>query len=228
MAKGMCSLIRSVMPNLAYVHYVMYLRAVLKGARTILDVGCGRNSPIQFVEAVAHGVDGYEPAIIKARERRTHSEHTVLDIRSLSKAFLPKSFDAVVALDVIEHLAKEEGYALIRSMEAIAAVKVVIFTPNGFLSQRSRQNGDLQEHLSGWESAEMREMGFKVRGVYGPRFLRTTEHELRFRPKIMCGIASEIMQTLYSFRHPERSAALLCVKEMSHSDFPLSHPAHAG
>ena len=190
-----------MIPNLAYAHYVMYLRAALRVARRILDVGCGGNSPIQFVKAISHGVDGYEPAIRKGMERKTHSAFTVLDVRDVSTVFSPKSFDAVVALDVIEHLSKEDGYALIRDMETIATSKVVIFTPNGFLPQVSKEHGDLQEHLSGWDWVEMRNMGFTVRGVYGPRVLRKTEQELRFRPKLVCGIASEIMQVLYSYHH---------------------------
>ena len=118
-----------------------------------------------------------------------------------------------MALDLIEHLTKEDGLKLIRDMETIAAKKIVIFTPSGFLSQPSH-DGDLQEHLSGWEPEEMRKLGFQVLGMQGPKFLRGEEHQHKYRPKQFWGIISALGHYFYTRRRPERAAAMLCVKTL--------------
>ena len=53
------------------------------------------------------------------------------DIRKIG--FRPKSFDAVLALDVLKQLTKVDGLNLIKNMEKIAKRFIVPFTPNGFL-----------------------------------------------------------------------------------------------
>jgi hypothetical protein len=85
----------------------------------------------------------------------------------LDKTFSPKSFDCVLALDLIEHLEKEEGFQLISMMEKIATKRVIIFTPNGLLPQQEFGGNRLQIHKSGWSVEEMREKGFRVIGILG-------------------------------------------------------------
>jgi hypothetical protein len=116
-----------------------------------------------------------------------------------------------VALDVLEHLSKEDGYAMLHAMERIASKKVLIFTPNGFLPQEST-DGDMQAHLSGWDAAEMRALGFTVVGMHGHKFLRREHHEHRFRPRSLSGAVSQLTHYMYTRSHPEKAAAILCVK----------------
>lgn len=51
------------------------------------------------------------------------------DIKKVSDIFIPKSFDVVMAFDVIEHLEKADGKKLLSDMEAIATKMVVVYTP---------------------------------------------------------------------------------------------------
>jgi len=44
-----------------------------------------------------------------------------------------KSFDIVIAMDLIEHLPKSDGYKLLYEMERIARKACMIMTPNGFV-----------------------------------------------------------------------------------------------
>jgi len=92
-----------------------------------------------------------------------------------------------MALDVIEHLAKEDGLRLMRAMEKISRRKVIFFTPSGFLPQCHLEKNDLQEHLSGWEVAEMKQHGYQVIGMLGPKALRGEFHNLKWRPKFFLG-----------------------------------------
>ena len=92
-------------------------------------------------------------------------------VRTIAQLFADKRFDGCVALDVIEHLPKPDGLDLLQQMEALARKRVIFFTPNGFMPQRSR-NGDLQEHLSGWSVDDFEGLGYTVVGMCGPKTLR--------------------------------------------------------
>lgn len=214
MMKSPGSLVRSHFPRLLYGMYLAEVARALEGCSSVLDIGCGAGSPLRHlgIDRLV-GVDGYGPAIEEARSNNTHHEFHLSDVRTIGEAFPPKSFDAVVALDLIEHLTKEEGHKLLAGMERIASRRIVIFTPNGFVPQMS-QDGDLQEHLSGWEPREMRGFGYDVFGLHGPKFLRGEYHKSKFLPRPLAGVISSAAQVMYSRSHPESAAAILCVKSL--------------
>lgn len=194
---------------------VLEIRALLLDCPKVLDVGCGCASPLQYLGLTQSvGIDGYEPAINDARKAKTHSEFVVGDIRQLPNVFKPKQFDACVALDVIEHLPKEDGFQLIRAMESVAKKRIVFLTPNGFLPQRHQERDDLQEHLSGWTAEEMKQLGFSVLGMLGPKELRTEFHRLKRSPKPFWAMVSLWKQMTFSRNHPDTAAAILCYKDL--------------
>ena len=188
------------------------LQAVLAGCETILDVGCGTGSPLRFLNK-GHlvGVDGFAPAVERARAVCTHDEYFVGDVRNLDELFPDRRFDACVALDVIEHLPKEDGWRMLESMERLAKRRVVIFTPNGFVPQQSK-DGDLQEHLSGWTTPEFSGRGFRVFGMCGPKSLRGEYHVIKYKPRPLWALASLLADYAYTRHHPESAAALLAVR----------------
>jgi SAM-dependent methyltransferase len=199
--------------NPALPSLIGQLQAVLAGCETILDVGCGSGSPLRFVDK-GHlvGVDGFGPAVERARALCTHDEYFVGDVRNLEDLFPKRRFDACVALDVIEHLPKEDGWRMLESMERLAERRVVIFTPNGFVPQHSK-DGDLQEHLSGWTTAEFSGRGFRVIGMCGPKSLRGEYHVIKYKPRALWALTSLIADYAYTRRHPESAAALLAVRK---------------
>ncbi len=192
------------------------LRKALSGCKSVLDVGCGA-SPTMRQIGVSHpvGVEGYKPSIDQARKLNTHDEIIEADVRELGRHFQPGEFDACIALDVIEHLAKPDGIKLMQDMERVASKKVIFFTPCGFLPQRHASNDDLQEHLSGWEPAEMRKYGYDVTGLLGPKKLRGEYHAIKGRPRIFWAIISLSGHFLWTRNHPESAAAILCVKDLT-------------
>jgi SAM-dependent methyltransferase len=199
-------------PRVLEFSYLNTLRRMLADCRSCLDIGCGGWSPtrhLRFEHSV--GVDGHTPLLDEARKNRTHTDFVFARAQEIGEQFAAGQFDCCVALDLIEHLTKGDGLKLIRDMERIAAKKIRIFTPSGFLSQRSR-DGDLQEHLSGWSADEMRSLGFEVIGMHGARSLRGEEHRHRFRPYALSGVVSAVSHYAYTRRHPEKAAAILCVK----------------
>ncbi|HYG23863.1 MAG TPA: class I SAM-dependent methyltransferase [Verrucomicrobiae bacterium] len=191
------------------------LRDALRSCKDVLDVGCGHSSSLRlFGVPRCVGIDGYLPSVEEARRKGTHDEVFHGSVTELGKAFEPKSFDACIAIDVIEHLTKADGLQLINDMERLARKRVIFFTPNGFLPQRHISNDDLQEHLSGWEPEEMARRGFEVRGLLGPKTLRGEHHSLRKKPAVFWGLVSFAGQPLV-WRKPRRAAAILCVKKLA-------------
>jgi predicted TPR repeat methyltransferase len=187
----------------------------LADCRTCLDLGCGAGSPIRLLDfEYTVGLDGHEPGVNQARASKTHTEVWLGDVRRIGEYFSARQFDCVVALDLIEHLTKTEGLQLIDAMERIASKKILIFTPNGFLPQQST-DGDLQAHHSGWEAREIAALGFTVIGMHGHKLLRGERHEHRIRPQALGGVISVLTHYLYTRRHPEKAAAILCVKEVA-------------
>ena len=94
----------------------------------------------------------------------------------------PRSFDAVVCLDVVEHLERAQALELLATLESIARRRVVVFTPNGFVPQPATPDNPYQEHLSGFTTDEMRDLGYTVRGIHGLWFLLGAFGETRLAP----------------------------------------------
>ena len=207
-------LLKHTFPRLAFFSYVAEMRRMLADCRTCLDVGCGSGSPVRFLDFRHRvGIDGHEPSLARAKEAGTHDEYHVCNAQDIGQRFSDDQFDCCIALDLIEHLSKDDGYKLLEQMERIASRKVLIFTPNGFLRQES-ENGDMQAHLSGWDAREMQSLGFIVVGMHGHKFFRGEHHEHRFRPRTLSAVASEMSHYVFTRSHPAHAAAILCVKDV--------------
>ena len=191
------------------------LRKALLGCQSVLDIGCG-TAPTLRQLGVPHcvGLEGYQPDFEKAQRLNTQDEIICGDLRHLTQHFKPGQFDACIAMDVIEHLPKEDGLKLMREMELVAKKKVVFFTPNGFLPQRQAADSDLQAHFSGWEAAEMQGHGSDVLGMLGPKSLRGEYHMIKRSPKVFWSLVSTLDQIVRTHRHPENAAAILCIKTL--------------
>jgi SAM-dependent methyltransferase len=189
------------------------MHRALRDCKSVLDVGCGGNSNLRLLGAQRlAGIDGWAPSVEKARANKTHDEVAQGDVREMDKLFRPGQFDACVALDVIEHLSKEDGLKLAAAMERVAGKTVVFLTPKGFLPQRHTEQSDLQVHLSGWEPAEMRGLGYRVFGMLGPKALRGEYHVLKHRPRAFWAVVSLFCQLVWCRWRPDSAAAILCVK----------------
>lgn len=195
--------------------YKLALRRALRGCDSVLDLGCGSCPTMrQLGLGRITGLEGYEPAVARARQLGTHDEIVLGDVRRAGELFPPKSFDACVALDLIEHLPKAEGWALLDAMERLARRRVVVFTPSGFLPQGNKEAGDLQVHVSGWEPHELRARGYRVQGMFGPKSLRGEQHRLKYRPKWFWACVALVLHVLWTRHVPEHAAAMLCVKHL--------------
>ncbi|MBI3510844.1 MAG: class I SAM-dependent methyltransferase [Bacteroidetes bacterium] len=198
-------------------HYARSLEKECAGCDTLLDVGCGSDSPVKFFTKKikkATGIDMFQPSIDKSRQAGIHHDYKLMNVMEMTKAFREKSFDVVVASDLIEHLEKPDGIKLMEMMEKLARKKVVIYTPNGFLEQREYEGNKLQVHLSGWEVEEMRQLGYKVFGINGWKPLRGEFAVVKWWPRIFWGRISLLTQKRM-FARPEKAFGIMCVKEFN-------------
>lgn len=135
-------------------------------AKSILDVGCGRGRPMAFLNRnrrlLAVGVDAFFPYLQEARALGVYAALVLADARNLP--FRPQSFDVVLMMEVLEHLDRPDGVALLAAAEEIAIRQVIITTPVGHYEQHEYDGNPLQEHRHIWEPGQLRALGYRVYG----------------------------------------------------------------
>jgi len=209
-------------------HTLVYcLRRELKNCSSVLDLGCGPNSPIKHTDVpFSVGVEAYKPYFEESKKKRLHNRYILEDITKVK--FRPGSFDAVMMIDVIEHLQKKEGNELLKKAEIWAKKKVIVSTPNGFLPQKNIDGNPLQLHHSGWLIKDMRKLGYKAYGMAGWKFLRKENDSkginqegdifstIRFPPRVFWLIISELTQ-LVTYFFPSLAFSVFYVKNVEDS-----------
>ncbi|MFX1387170.1 MAG: oligosaccharide flippase family protein, partial [Promethearchaeota archaeon] len=196
--------------------YNSELERAITGCKSILDVGCGSDSPIkQFSKKLyCVGVDMYEPWLDKAKKLKIHNEYYKMNVLKIDEKFEENSFDCVIALDLIEHLTKKEGIVLLEKMKKIAKKRVIIFTPNEFVSQRVIDDNPWEIHKSGWNVKEMKQRGYNVIGINGYKAILGEYGQIKYRPRFFWFIISKISQ-LFVRNYPKKAFQLLCIKEIA-------------
>jgi SAM-dependent methyltransferase len=191
-----------------------YVKKELAGCKTVLDLGCGNgtDSPLPGVALTySVGVEIYQPYLEECRQKKIHSEYIKADIRKIE--FKKGSFDAVLMLEVLEHLTREEGELMIDRCLRWARKKVIIATPNGYLEQDGYDHNPFQEHKSGWSVEDLHRRGFIVTGFQGWKKLRGYRALPRYRPRLLWEIISDLTQKV-TYHRPELAFRLLAVKIM--------------
>jgi hypothetical protein len=196
-----------------FTDVLVLMRNELSGCRSALDLGCGYRSPLRVCDiSFSVGMDLFEPSLLESRRIGIHNQYVLGDVRRLG--FKLKSFDAVIASEVLEHLTTEDGVALLRQMEELATKKVLVTTPNGYIKQDPYDNNPLQQHRSGWKAGDLRRLGFQVRGIDGWRALRDHRGQVKYRPAFLWARLSDLTQLLV-YRFPTLAFRLMAVKPIS-------------
>jgi len=158
--------------------FVMTL--LVEKGKSYLDVACGRGKWGYLIKT-SHkhpnriiGGDIDVQSIGYVKFHNVYDEVVVLDGRYLP--FRDKSFDIVLAIEVIEHMKKSEGYKLLDEAERVAKEKVVVPTP--LLGARYWYSK--KEHVSRWAVSDFRKKGYTVRGVGFSLLGRFTTYRLVF------------------------------------------------
>lgn len=129
----------------------------------ILDVGCGIGiiaGNLGAEETTIIGVDIYFPYLLHYPWLKVCGDARALPVRG--------KFDVVIALDIVEHLAREEAERLINELEKMKIRHLFVFTPEGFVFNNPLNvwqvpGGDhFQQHKCGFESTWFLNNGFDI------------------------------------------------------------------
>jgi len=150
-----------------------WLKHDLADCDSVLELGCGASSPLLRIGygKKTSSIDVYPPYVEMHNRQGDYKSCDLCNV--FDHPFKPKSFDAVVICDVMEHLPRSRVVAekLFEKMEQTARKKVIIFTPNGFTPNDQPDGNVHQEHVSSWEPSDYTEHGYTVRGAHGWRWI---------------------------------------------------------
>ncbi|MFH2021703.1 MAG: class I SAM-dependent methyltransferase, partial [Patescibacteria group bacterium] len=85
------------------------IQTELKDCQTVLDLGCGPSSPLEYCSNIKYsvGVEPFAKYIKMSKKKLIHTRYINKKIENLD--FKEKSFDAVLMIEVLEHVDKKTG-----------------------------------------------------------------------------------------------------------------------
>jgi hypothetical protein len=110
------------------------------------------------------GVDIFEPYLSFCRKLGIYNEVIKHDLRIFPYPFQKDEFDIAIALEIIEHLPKDDAIKMLSELERVAR-RVIISTPNIFFGQRTYDANPFQRHLSRVSTQDFKVRGYRVFGV---------------------------------------------------------------
>jgi len=196
--------------------YRNWLKRDLADCESILELGCGSNSPILQIGygGKTNAIDIWQPYVDMHRRMKNYCEVQEGDILRMELGY--KIFDAVVICDVLEHLPKDEvsRSRLLEKIENVAKKKVILFTPNGFIENDEVDGDPFQAHLSAWEPGDYTSRGYKVVGATGLRWLFGKASRPKYHPYSVCEIIGMLSKPVV-FNKPAWAWHSYAVKELS-------------
>lgn len=157
------------------LHQWSAVSAGIGGAKSVLDLGCGKGGHIKETDRFS-GIQlvGVDVSRTWASEvpgcYSEVIEGQLLDVLASTPA---DAYDVVMAIDVVEHFDRSDGYKLLSEMRRVSARSAIVATPNGFVPQPPSDDNPFNEHRSGWTADDLKAAGFReVSGHFGHRRLR--------------------------------------------------------
>jgi 2-polyprenyl-3-methyl-5-hydroxy-6-metoxy-1,4-benzoquinol methylase len=190
------------------------LRTMIKKGDKVLELGCGKNSLIVrsglIKKLSVTGVDIFKPYLELHRSSGLYDNCVLADITKVE--FVNNSFDAVVCMDVLEHIDKKEGIELLEKMKRWGE-KVIITTPNGYVGWYAADGNIHQNHKSGWFIEDFTSQGYKVRGGSGWKPLRKEDSQLRHRHPFLFWAGLSFLSSFVVYRMPRQAYHLQATYE---------------
>jgi len=194
-------------PAVTWTHPNLHriLDEVPVGTRSLLDAGTGPG----IVGALCRiyrdvdrlvGIDVHGPYLGRARRHHLYDELHERSLDDLPLPFGDGAFDVATCVEVIEHLPRQRGEALLDELERVAR-RVVVTTPNWFFEQHGFDDNPYQRHVSLWRERDFLRRGYRVVGIGGMKILG--------RPVRWLSTALGPL----TLRMPRLSTMILCVRE---------------
>jgi hypothetical protein len=166
-------------------------------------------------------VETFGPAIEESKKRKIHTKYIEKKVEEVD--FPENSFDAVIMIEVIEHLPENIGYAMLKKAEKWAKKKIIVSTPNGFFPQKALGDNSFQRHFSGWSIKTMKKNGFRCRGLSGFKWLHRESPlgvagndfttSIRFRPRFFWFVIATLSQ-FFTYYFPKHAFEIFCIKKI--------------
>lgn len=161
-------LVLKVLPDAPHVlaHRILSRAAALPRRVSVLDVGGGSGAVWREVERLLEGHCVLNVLILDSADLSSHEDcsnwrRVTGLLPDALEQFDDSSFDFVTAFEVIEHLPKHQGYAMLYEMERVARVGFGVSTPNNFMWQPPSPNNKFNSHISSWSWSDFRRFGME-------------------------------------------------------------------
>jgi hypothetical protein len=202
-----------------YLHqdydYKRWLKRDLANCESILELGCGSNSPILQIGygPKTDAIDIWPPYIFAHNQKKDYRNCTLCNI--MDYQFSEKQYDAVVITDVMEHLDKDMviGTGLFGKMELLAKKKVIIFAPNGYIDNDEVDGDPYQKHISAWQPSDYTSHGYKVKGATSIKWILGKAAMPKYHPYSIFAIIAMLSQP-FIFNRPNIAWHSYAVKEV--------------
>jgi SAM-dependent methyltransferase len=178
---NLSNVVRKVRPYYPFSALHIIWSRLDKQAKTILDVGCGKGEPMSFINKDGNfdvtGIDLFQPYLEEAERKAVYRRLMIGN--ALSLPFENKAFDAVICMELLEHLEERDGIALLGELERVARKQILLTTPIGKYEQHAYDGNRYQEHKFIWTVGALQLHGYKIWGT-GIRGLPREETRLGF------------------------------------------------
>jgi len=131
----------------------------------ILDCGCGIGRWGFLIKSLMPtkkivGVEADKTYLLPLRKTKYYDFIVQTDIAYLP--FKAKSFDTILAIEVIEHQTKTLGINFLKYVDEVAKCIIILTTPQGFLNTTRNETHKFENHKSGWHASELEQFGYVV------------------------------------------------------------------
>jgi 2-polyprenyl-3-methyl-5-hydroxy-6-metoxy-1,4-benzoquinol methylase len=104
------------------------------------------------------GIEGFEGYLTPVHAY-AYTNMTIGDALEILPGIASKSYDLVMAIDILEHFDSDDGRKFARECARIANRAALISTPKDFIEQHVEAN-PLEDHRSVWTQAQLAELGY--------------------------------------------------------------------
>lgn len=104
------------------------------------------------------GIEGYA-GYLTAVHDYSYNNLMIGNALELLPTLNDKTYDLVLAVDILEHFEKEQGIAFLQECRRVSRGSVLVSTPKDFIAQEVLAN-PLENHRSHWSEKDLRLCGF--------------------------------------------------------------------